>query len=84
MKKILLAAATVLCTSSFAVAEPVLLTDTQMDSITAARRSGDVNVNISILRQSADARAVAIAGRFGYASATAVASNRAEVDQEND
>ncbi len=84
MKRILLAAVTVLSMSSFAVAEPLQLTSSQMDSVTAGGwRFGNINVQIALVKQSATATALAEA-KFGKAVAIAVAKNESKVEQRID
>src|SRR3546814_363904 len=70
MKRILLAGLTLAAMSSAAFAEPVQLSSTQMDSVTAGLRIRDVNVNFANVNQYAVAQSKATAIAY-YGNATA-------------
>lgn len=55
------AMAAVVMTPLVAYAEPMVLTASQMESITAAAPPAGINININITTQVANARAIAIA-----------------------
>lgn len=81
MKKVLLAAATVLSMSTFAAAEPVRLTDSQMDSVTAAGKNvrvRNVSTNIAIMTQHGNGNAV-IMKQHGKGKVIAKRLSNAEV-----
>jgi hypothetical protein len=63
--------------------EPIELSATQMDQVTAGRRFCGVCLNVAVLNQYAIAYAAAFGGFFGDTEAEASASNEAEIEQSN-